>query len=108
MALTLAKILYCLLLSLFFMPFLLALCMVMNGAENGWHLPAKYVFVYFFPLIYFPFCYVSVTRVLRGKALVVSGLVMHFGLTVWALLFQAAIPAIAFLVLTLLWTGLCV
>jgi hypothetical protein len=102
------KVIYCFLLIFFLVPWFISLMMVLNGARDGWHLPTLDLFFYFFPAVYFPYCFVSSTRFLRGQALIISGIAMHIGLAVWAFIAWTTIIAFVFILLTLLWATLCV
>jgi len=64
-----------------------------------------------YPLLYFAYCIFSCFGFLRGRALVISGAIAHFGLVafiIWLLMNKGALVAFLFLAFALLWCWMCV
>ena len=64
-----------------------------------------------YPLPYFAYCIVSCLGFLRGRWLVISGVIAHVGLAaliIWLLLSKGALSALLFSGFALLWSWMCV
>lgn len=88
--------------------FLGAVLPVLNAVKNGSDLPARYIYFYSFPFVYWPYCIVSCTKVLKGNALVLSGVAIHLALALWVLAGGTLFVLTVGLFFTGLWSLLCV
>ena len=81
---------------------------------GGKSLPGYYVFYTVYPVMYLLFCLVSCTRLLRGRRLIVTGVIMHIALLAWIMvdIIQTAEvmrPTVGFAIfLAALWVLLCI
>src|SRR5689334_18893482 len=55
----------------------------LNNLANGARFPAWYTYTLIFPMIYLPYCVVASTKLLSGRTLLISGIVMHLALILW-------------------------
>lgn len=81
---------------------------VLTGIKNGAILSAVDIYFYSFPFLYWPYCILSCTRILKPRTLVVSGVIMHLALAVWVLAGGTLFPLMVGLFFTALWSVLCV
>jgi hypothetical protein len=80
---------------------------VLTGIMNG-AVPPRYIYFYSFPFLYWPYCILSCTRLLKTHGLLISGVIMHLGLAVWVLAGGTLFPLLVGLSFTALWSLLCV
>lgn len=77
---------------------------VLNGVKHGAIVTARYKYFYSFPLIYWPYCVISCTRLLNLRTLFVSGVILHLGLMLWVLAGGTLFPLLVGLFFTALWS----
>jgi hypothetical protein len=81
---------------------------VLNGVKNGASLTLRDVYFYSFLFLYWPYCLLSCTRLLKTHGLLISGVIMHIGLALWVLAGGTLFPLMVGLSFTVLWSLLCV
>ena len=97
------KIFFALLTTFGFFFWIIVLLMVIGPILKGGTTPAWYLYFYPFPVVYFLFCYLSCTRFLQGRMLIILGIIMHIGLVIWAYIGGGLINVITCVVFTLFW-----
>lgn len=95
-------ILFCLL-SLFFWYFSAGAIVLNAVINNDPRLPLWYLFVLIFPPIYLIYFLLSCTKLLRGRRLLLSGILIHLVLALWVLLCGTVFTLIVGLIFTGLW-----
>jgi hypothetical protein len=86
--------------------FFYGVSLALDSISKGGRPPAWYVYTLAFPFIYLPFCLLSCTRFLRGRALFVSGILMHLALALWVIASGSSNLLAVGVTLTLLWRTL--
>ena len=81
---------------------------VLSWTKYGALLPLRYKYFYGFPLLYWPYCLLSCTRVLKARVLLLSGVIMHLGLAFWIVAGGTSFVLEVGIFFAVLWLLLCV
>lgn len=102
------KVIFCLMSGMALIIWMGASVIGIDAALRGVRLPASYAYFIAFPFLYFPYCLLSCTKLLRGRTLVISGVIMHLALIAWVIVGKSSLNVTVGVVFTILWILLCI